>query len=84
MYSIKPHTKEEKRSMENPKIIEIISNLKGRRNYEEKKAVKLGYATLYEYFEDKLQKEASQKKEIVPSTPKKTVTQPQETCNGCC
>ena len=29
--------------MENPEIIEIINNLKGRRNYEERKAAKLGF-----------------------------------------
>ena len=40
--------------MNDPKIIEIIANLKGRRNYEEKKASKLGFASLYEYIEDKV------------------------------
>ena len=28
--------------MQNPQILELIENLKGRRNYEEKKASKLG------------------------------------------
>ena len=42
--------------MQNQEIVKIIDNLKGRRNYEEKKASKLGFASLYEYFEDKISK----------------------------
>ena len=43
--------------MQNQEIIQIIKNLKGRKNYEEKKASKLGFASLYDYFEDKILKE---------------------------
>ena len=43
--------------MQNQEIIQIIENLKGRRNYEEKKASKLGFSSLYTYFEDKILKE---------------------------
>ena len=43
--------------MQNPQILELIENLKGRRNYEEKKASKLGFNSLYEYFENKLLQE---------------------------
>ena len=43
--------------MQNQEIIQIIENLKGRKNYEEKKASKLGFASLYSYFEDKILKE---------------------------
>ena len=43
--------------MQDQQIIQIIENLKGRRNYEEKKAAKLGFASLYEYFEYKIIKE---------------------------
>ena len=43
--------------MQNQKITQIIENLKGRRNYEEKKASKLGFTSLYAYFEDKILKE---------------------------
>ncbi len=39
-------------------ILERIENLRGRKPYEEKKAAKLGFASLYEYFEDKISKEA--------------------------
>ena len=42
--------------MQNQEIVKIIENLKGRRSYEEKKASKLGFASLYEYFEDKISK----------------------------
>ena len=43
--------------MQNQEIIQIIENLKGRRNYEEKKASKLGFNSLYAYFEDKILKQ---------------------------
>ena len=43
--------------MRNQEIIKIIDNLKGRKNYEQKKATKLGFSSLYSYFEDKLLKE---------------------------
>ena len=51
--------------MQNQEIIKIIDNLKGRRKYEEKKAAKLGFNSLYEYFEDKTlkQKNAIEAKE---------------------
>ena len=44
--------------MKNELILERIDNLRGRKPYEEKKAAKLGFASLYEYFEDKIAKEA--------------------------
>ena len=40
--------------MQNQEIVKIIENLKGRRGYEEKRAIKLGFASLYDYFEDKI------------------------------
>ena len=43
--------------MQNSQILELIENLKGRRNYEEKKASKLGFNSLYAYFENKLLQE---------------------------
>ena len=43
--------------MQNQEIVKIIENLKGRRNYEQKKATKLGFSSLYSYFEDKVLKE---------------------------
>tara|TARA_B100000989_G_scaffold274670_1_gene233663 strand:- start:40 stop:264 length:225 start_codon:yes stop_codon:yes gene_type:complete len=43
--------------MQNQEIIKIIENLKGRKNYEQKKATRLGFPSLYAYFEDKILKE---------------------------
>ena len=42
--------------MHNQEIVKIIENLGGRKNYEEKRASKLGFASLYDYFEDKILK----------------------------
>ena len=42
--------------MQNQEIVKMIENLKGRRGYEEKRATKLGFASFYEYFEDKISK----------------------------
>ena len=47
-------------NMQNEDIIKIIDNLKGRKNYEQKKAAKLGFSSLYEYFEDKILKKAAE------------------------
>ena len=38
-------------------VLERISRLKGRIVYEEKKAKKLGFPSLYEYIEDKINNE---------------------------
>ena len=50
--------------MENPEVIKIIENFKGRRPYEEKRATKLGFASLHEYIEDKIQKKLSAVKNL--------------------
>ena len=42
--------------MQNQEIVKIIENLKGRKSYEEKRASKLGFTSLYTYFEDKVSK----------------------------
>ena len=42
--------------MQNQEIVKMIDNLKGRRGYEEKRASKLGFASLYDYFKDKILK----------------------------
>ena len=42
--------------MQNQEILKIIDNLKGRKNYEEKKASKLGFASLYDYIEENLKR----------------------------
>ena len=43
--------------MQNQEIIKIIENLKGRKKYEEKRASKLGFPSLYAYFENKILRE---------------------------
>ena len=45
--------------MQNQEILKIIENLKGRKNYEQNKAAKLGFPSLHSYFEDKLLKKRS-------------------------
>ena len=46
--------------MKNLEVTKIIENLKGRRPYEEKRAVKFGFTSLYEYIESKvLQKQSA-------------------------
>ena len=42
--------------MQNQEIVKIIENLKGRKSYEEKRASKLGFTSLYAYFENKISK----------------------------
>ncbi len=78
--------------MQNPQILELIENLKGRRNYEEKKASKLGYNSLYAYFENKLLQEKTALEESareleITKTEEKLLkeekSKPKKTC-GCC
>ena len=78
--------------MQNPQILELIENLKGRRNYEEKKASKLGFNSLYAYFENKLLQEktaleeSARELEIAKAEEKllkKEKSKPKKTC-GCC
>ena len=42
--------------MQNQEIVKIIENLGGRRGYEERRALKLGFTCLYDYFEYKILK----------------------------
>ena len=74
--------------MQNQNIIKIIENLKGRRGYEEKKAFKLGFSSLYAYFEDKILKEKQaiedQKKELEEIKSGTTSKNKEKTSCGCC
>ena len=78
--------------MQNPQILELIENLKGRRNYEEKKASKLDFNSLYAYFENKLlqektaMEESARELEIAKAEAellKEEKSKPKKTC-GCC
>ena len=60
--------------MNNSQVLEIIENLKGRRSYEEKKASKLGFNSLYAYIENKIKvKEAEAAKILEQSAAKEEV-----------
>ena len=73
--------------MENQEIIQIIKNLKGRRAYEEKKASKLGFTSLYEYFEDKILKKKAEediKKELEETKIENNLKSKQKKSCSCC
>ena len=63
--------------MNNPQVLEIIKNLKGRRNYEEKKASKLGFSSLHAYIENKIlkEKEAAEAETIKQSVVRKEIVE---------
>ena len=73
--------------MQNQEIVKIIENLKGRRNYEEKRASKLGFASLYDYFEDKISKKQKaledEQKELEESKAEEQSKANKKRC-GCC
>ena len=75
--------------MEDNTVLERISGLKGRLGYEEKKAKKLGFASIYEYMEDKINYENSMINSVneVSIKPIKTIKKKKKaeakTC-GCC
>ena len=73
--------------MQNQEILKIIENLKGRKNYEEKKASKLGFASLYEYFEDKISKKQKafeeEQRELEAAKDQEQPKAAKKSC-GCC
>ncbi len=74
--------------MQNQEIIKIIENLKGRRGYEEKKASKLGFTSLYAYFEDKILKEKKaledRKKELEEINSERDIKKEEKKSCSCC
>ena len=73
--------------MQNQEIVKIIKNLKGRRNYEEKRASKLGFASLYDYFEDKIskkQKVFEEEQKELESAKAKGEPKPNKKSCSCC
>jgi len=73
--------------MQNQEIIKIIDNLKGRRGYEEKRASKLGFSSLYAYFEYKISKKQKaiedEQKELENIKIESQSKQNKKSC-GCC
>ena len=73
--------------MQNQEIVKIIGNLKGRRDYEEKRASKLGFASLYEYFEDKISKKQKaleeEQKELETAKAEAQSTKNKKSCSCC-
>ena len=73
--------------MQNQEIVKIIENLKGRKSYEEKRASKLGFGSLYSYFEDKISKKQKaiedEKKELEASKADDQPKASKKSC-GCC
>ena len=74
--------------MQNQEIIKIIENLRGRKNYEQKKATKLGFPSLYAYIEDKILKEKQavelKEKKIYENMNKDKVKVKEKKSCGCC
>jgi len=73
--------------MQNQEILKMIDNLKGRRGYEEKRATKLGFASLYDYFEDKISKKQKafedEQKELEAAKADEQPKVTKKSC-GCC
>ena len=73
--------------MQKQEIVKIIENLKGRRNYEEKRASKLGFASLYDYFEDKISKKQKaiedEQKELEAAKAKDEPKANKKSCSCC-
>ena len=69
-----------------------ISNLRGRLNYETKKATKLGFSTFQDYIKDKLIKEIEKQEQPLQVIPKikraktkpiKKIAAPTSSCSCC-
>ena len=73
--------------MQNHEIVKIIENLGGRRAYEEKRASKLGFASLYDYFKDKISKKQKavedKQKELETAKVEEQPKANKKSC-GCC
>ena len=73
--------------MQNQEIIKIIDDLKGRKGYEEKRASKLGFASLYDYLEDKISKKQKaledEQKELEATKAKDQPKTDKKSCSCC-
>ena len=76
-----------KETMQNQEIVKMIENLKGRKSYEEKRASKLGFASLYSYFEDKISKKQeaieNEQKELEATKTEDQTEATKKSCSCC-
>ena len=73
--------------MQNQEIVKMIDNLIGRRGYEEKRASKLGFSSLYAYFDDNISKKQKavedEQKELEAAKAEDQQKAAKKSC-GCC
>ena len=78
-----------KNTVENSQIDEFIANLKGRKAYDQKKVIKLGFANFEDYIADKISNQFSDTANVCKApthrvrTRNKNKTKLVTTC-GCC
>ena len=76
-------------AVENSQIEEFIANLKGRKAYEEKKSIKLGFSNFEEYLANKILNNLSKSSDVCKAPKKqvrrksKTKIKPFSTCRCC-
>ena len=73
--------------MQNQEIVKMIDNLKGRRGYEQKRASKLGFSSIYAYFEDKIskkQKAIEDEQKELEAAKIENQSKPNKKSCGCC
>ena len=76
-------------NVENSQIEEFIANLKGRKAYEEEKAIKLGFSNFEDYVAEKISNKISESSSVCKASKQrvwrknKTKIKPVATC-GCC
>ena len=73
--------------MQNQEIVKIIENLGGRRGYEERRASKLGFTCLYEYYEYKISKKQkaieNEQKELKAAKAEDQTKAAKKSCSCC-
>ena len=73
--------------MQNQEIVKIIENLGGKRSYEERRASKLGFTCLYDYFKYKISKKQKaiedEQKELEAAKAEDQPKAAKKSC-GCC
>ena len=73
--------------MQNQEIVKIIENLGGKRSYEERRASKLGFTCLYDYFEYKISKKQkaieNEQKELKAAKAEDQTKAAKKSCSCC-